>query len=1459
MILASDTFTGTTNTPLTLHTMNVGTGWIADPIFDATLKLDGSGSTVWTSGNSGSLTDVVTGDGTMSVEVTVPTGFWLLNGHIRYIDSTHRIYWGVSRSGSGPTSISMIGVNGTDVTTFASTVVSDLSGTTFNLTATCHGDTISLQAGTESAATGTWAFGQTGSKFGIGVYGLGLYASEAPTVLQDNFSFESAELPTLDESILALNPVSFIPDNDDSSPEDVGTLAATFTFGFGSTYGGSALVPSEYPSGTLSAQISNAALSATISNPGWTDLSIYCVHYVVGTSSSRVLWSNWSWGSGGDGAAFYYTGSKLVFKTTWGPFNDPGVGVEADFTPVVGTVYEFGVTIDGTTHEVVLYVNGEPIGSGTAGAITNGLLVNWGGTNGVAYWANGLLAKQAIFASVLSDTDFSDLHDAFTGPPATTYTITGEDDCVSGFLYAVTVTPTGVAGMDSPATVTITPSGGGLDAGDAQNVVFDNTPFSQTIYFRPTEEDEITFTGTNDASLINPSPLVVDCEASDAHAEVADVPHRVIAAATKLTVVATHVGNPTGNGIVSVEMSFDNFSTTEDTQTTETLNDYWANDGTGPGLKSAGILGYTFAIAPSMFASSGSKTIYFRTNNIDGSQTNITHLVVIDKTGALSPAGQGYISPLGLDANNGTSLVTPRLTLGGGAGITVTTNDNFAVGMAAGGYAYDFALTTVANSTGWLTYQPNVGLSLTAVKIENDAVNVVPDTDLISFANLQIGANDSSSQYWPVLVGTNAAGSALWIKSVLFQGLGNLYLANSGLVTNQFSHTYLTDLTYDGVNGTWHPNVAINSMFTGCTNPISPALSGGQVMVNIEVQNCVRPDPNSTFPIDQRPSDVHSDVYFAFGLWDKAYIQDAMAIVGPWEARCWKMGGDGIVRYAVTFRRSYTGTCTNGMWDCGSDITYVERGYFVGANDGPFENTRKRRRIIDSGILPVGFGIWPPTSEWVPLNDGEHYYTPGGRVDMPVYWQDAPQNPAGAADGEITAVMVKAVADAVVINDVAGFIITGSTTPIVVTDVTYLYGHFRFAYTGGPPLATDDLVLEIDEAAYSVGGVDNDAQSVPFVRNYSPLTTSELTLYLGDGVDQAGPPDIFNLEYSVSASSYFGISNIGVSDWTATPPGSNWSLVGEISDTNFATGDSEGDTPVIGGIYFPMITDSGTGNAAIYGLGLAPTVTFDGPSTAITNTVADYTWDSDSVIVGGTITLTSDPITGTFSVSDITALGSTGTFTFTSSVSGSYAISATGLLPDNSTINFNIFTTVFSGYVPPDSVGSIMNSYAAMALSGMEQTLAGAAFRSMNFPSILGAGTYKVMIDNGIGIGEANVLASVIGTVTAGTPLDIDLTDIPAAGTMEPIVLTGVKGILIQETSAPIGSNYLLVGDSSGALTNAWRAPWTVATGQDRVGSGGAKVRYNPLGYTVDSSHKILRLNADSGIVLFQLDIIGTA
>lgn len=161
---------------------------------------------------------------------------------------------------------------------------------------------------------------------------------------------------------------------------------------------------------------------------------------------------------------------------------------------------------------------------------------------------------------------------------------------------------------------------------------------------------------------------------------------------------------------------------------------------------------------------------------------------------------------------------------------------------------------------------------------------------------------------------------------------------------------------------------------------------------------------------------------------------------------------------------------------------------------------------------------------------------------------------------------------------------------------------------------------------------------------------------------------------------------------------------------------------------------------------------------------------------------------------------------------------------------------------------------ARFLLSGTETTSIGAANRVMNMTSP--AGAYQTTISNGTSSGQGNTMASITGTASS-TGVSIDLQNLVAAGIDDPLTLVQIKAVIIQETSTSSGSNYLLVGHSSGTLTNAWTAPWTVATGQERIGSQGAWGQSNPLGFTVDATHKILWIQSSTGVVSYQIDLIG--
>lgn len=170
-------------------------------------------------------------------------------------------------------------------------------------------------------------------------------------------------------------------------------------------------------------------------------------------------------------------------------------------------------------------------------------------------------------------------------------------------------------------------------------------------------------------------------------------------------------------------------------------------------------------------------------------------------------------------------------------------------------------------------------------------------------------------------------------------------------------------------------------------------------------------------------------------------------------------------------------------------------------------------------------------------------------------------------------------------------------------------------------------------------------------------------------------------------------------------------------------------------------------------------------------------------------------------------------------------------------------------------MGTLTGGTARFNLAGTETVGIGATTKQMTLASP--AGQYALSLSNGTGgASTGNTVASLLGTLTSGTPVDINLRTLTLAGVDSPITFTNISAALVQEKTSG-GSNFLLVGDSSGTLTNAITAFWNTATSQEKVPAGGAVGFAGPAGYTVDATHCILRLNANTGTVVYQVDLIG--
>lgn len=159
-----------------------------------------------------------------------------------------------------------------------------------------------------------------------------------------------------------------------------------------------------------------------------------------------------------------------------------------------------------------------------------------------------------------------------------------------------------------------------------------------------------------------------------------------------------------------------------------------------------------------------------------------------------------------------------------------------------------------------------------------------------------------------------------------------------------------------------------------------------------------------------------------------------------------------------------------------------------------------------------------------------------------------------------------------------------------------------------------------------------------------------------------------------------------------------------------------------------------------------------------------------------------------------------------------------------------------------------------ISLTGTETAAVGASSKALST-----AGNYFISLATGTGSLQGNAVASISGTVTAGTPVTLTLNALASAGLADTLVLTAVKELLLQDTSSVVAAGNLQLGDSTGTLTNAWTAPWVTADGVNKLNSRGALAIIAPdTGYVVDNTHKVLILKSSSGAIPYQIDIIGT-
>lgn len=148
-------------------------------------------------------------------------------------------------------------------------------------------------------------------------------------------------------------------------------------------------------------------------------------------------------------------------------------------------------------------------------------------------------------------------------------------------------------------------------------------------------------------------------------------------------------------------------------------------------------------------------------------------------------------------------------------------------------------------------------------------------------------------------------------------------------------------------------------------------------------------------------------------------------------------------------------------------------------------------------------------------------------------------------------------------------------------------------------------------------------------------------------------------------------------------------------------------------------------------------------------------------------------------------------------------------------------------------------------------------------PHSRGANSYSERLTYGTGANQANTFWEDERTVTAGSNDDIDLTAISMTAPIGTITdaFTCIKSIQI-ENQATTADYYLLIGKVS-SVTNGWEGPFsTVAGCVQRVEPEGCYSNHqkSAAGWTVDSTHKVLRINNPSaGSITYRITLAGEA
>jgi hypothetical protein len=696
--------------------------------------------------------------------------------------------------------------------------------------------------------------------------------------------------------------------------------------------------------------------------------------------------------------------------------------------------------------------------------------------------------------SIANGTVFTGLTLTYTGDSATAYTMTNSGSTViAGYPHRVTIEPNALA----DDTITVSPSGAGLTGADAVVLTFDANDTPQTVDFLPTETGVLTISATNSGALTDPANLTPTIVGSPAWCIPAPEEYsgRRFTGAEKVTFWADHP-----SGIVALRFSFDNWATTFDTVTEETLNTTRANTG-DVGVRSLGSKGYVLEFSSDDFETSGLKNIYVKSDNGDGTETDfgVKHIVDCDKEGATL---LGYMSGAGSDENSGLTALLPKATFSGATLIHGTTN-HVRVMVGAGDYLLERTESPPDNTT-FFEFERDPAVPMDEAIVSTNGANTkVPGPAKTIYRGFQFGTGDPDI-VWPYFADPDPDNSTAHIFiDCLHQGplSGHLWETYHGMnyIANGNDMNF-GDCSY--INCDFFNQGVVKSAWAAANCRTRWGIWGFKIygggMSNCQFETIILPPNEDRIPPLAPGDGVHPDIVFMFdggsGLYTQTfYMRFCRAVIGPGLARGFVLNGDGSIPQYTVITHCGLGSIMfalgNGGLSVGSDVVVLRNMSFTGQFS--FDGTGNPLRAHNCICRHVPGGVAQEPSRFMMTGSYETWDEEGAWMNF-TCWDDR----IGFDDNELTAELAIAPDATIEIEDVAGFTVTDSFETITITGITNAKRCFRFTKTG-TIYAYERPKLNIAIGAIRINGVLNTIPVVlemEYIDNYSiyesPITAS---------------------------------------------------------------------------------------------------------------------------------------------------------------------------------------------------------------------------------------------------------------------------------------------------------------------------------------------------------------------------------